>query len=128
MPREAKNTPPRLVEAGHVVEFGHFRDEFRDLNIGDADVFGLGPLARFANPFRLKEWQHFAVFNDEAHHVHDERMAWFKSIQDIHHRMLQRDGALALQVDVTATPKHDSNPSTPTTAASNAPTSVLLPR
>jgi type III restriction enzyme len=35
-------------------------------------------------------------------------MAWFKSIQDIHHRMLQRDGRLALQVDVTATPRHDN--------------------
>jgi len=49
-----------------------------------------------------------AVFNDEAHHVHDPRMAWFKSIQDIHHRMLQKDGRLSLQVDVTATPKHDN--------------------
>lgn len=35
-------------------------------------------------------------------------MAWFKSIQDIHHRMLQRDGRLALQIDVTATPRHDN--------------------
>lgn len=56
----------------------------------------------------VREIGELAVFNDEAHHVHDERMAWFKSIQDIHHRMLQRDGALALQVDVTATPKHDN--------------------
>ena len=35
-------------------------------------------------------------------------MAWFKSIQDIHHRMLQKDRRLALQVDVTATPRHDN--------------------
>lgn len=49
-----------------------------------------------------------AVFNDEAHHIHDARMAWFKSIQDIHHRMLQNDKRLALQVDVTATPRHDN--------------------
>jgi type III restriction enzyme len=55
----------------------------------------------------VREIDELAVFNDEAHHVHDERMAWFKSIQDIHHRMLQKDGALALQVDVTATPKHN---------------------
>src|SRR3972149_10019651 len=48
------------------------------------------------------------VFNDEAHHIHDPRMAWFKSIQDIHHRMLQKDGRLALQVDVTATPRHNN--------------------
>ena len=36
------------------------------------------------------------------------RMAWFKSIQDIHHQMLQKDRRLALQVDVTATPRHDN--------------------
>ncbi len=49
-----------------------------------------------------------AVFNDEAHHIHDERMAWFKSIQDIHHKLLQKDRRLALQLDVTATPRHDN--------------------
>ncbi len=49
-----------------------------------------------------------AVFNDEAHHIHNPKMAWFGSIQDIHHRMLQRDGRLALQLDVTATPRHDN--------------------
>ena len=46
------------------------------------------------------------VINDEAHHIHDPRMAWFKSIEDIHNRLLQKGGKLALQVDVTATPKH----------------------
>lgn len=56
----------------------------------------------------VREIDELAVFNDEAHHVHDERMAWFQSIQDIHHRMLQKDGRLSLQIDVTATPKHDN--------------------
>ncbi|MEQ1813141.1 MAG: DEAD/DEAH box helicase family protein [Candidatus Nitrotoga sp.] len=56
----------------------------------------------------VREIDELAVFNDEAHHIHDPRMAWFKSIQDIHHRMLQKDGKLTLQVDVTATPRHDS--------------------
>ncbi|HET7313608.1 DEAD/DEAH box helicase [Salinisphaera sp.] len=56
----------------------------------------------------VRDIDELAVFNDEAHHVHDERMAWFKSIQDIHHRMLQKDGRLALQLDVTATPKHNN--------------------
>lgn len=56
----------------------------------------------------IREIDELAVFNDEAHHIHDERMAWFKSIQDIHHRLLQKDRRLALQVDVTATPKHDN--------------------
>jgi type III restriction enzyme len=56
----------------------------------------------------VREVDELAVFNDEAHHVHDERMAWFQSIQDIHHRMLQKDLRLSLQIDVTATPKHDN--------------------
>lgn len=56
----------------------------------------------------VREIDELAVFNDEAHHVHDPRMAWFKSIQDIHHRMLQKDCKLSLQIDVTATPKHNN--------------------
>ena len=56
----------------------------------------------------VREIDELAVFNDEAHHIHDPRMAWFKSIQDIHHRMLQKDGRLALQVDVTATPRRNN--------------------
>jgi len=56
----------------------------------------------------VREIDELAVFNDEAHHIHDPKMAWFKSIQDIHHRMLQKDGRLALQVDATATPRHNN--------------------
>ena len=54
----------------------------------------------------VREIDELAVFNDEAHHIHDSRMAWFKSLQDIHHQLLQKDRRLSLQVDVTATPKH----------------------
>jgi type III restriction enzyme len=56
----------------------------------------------------VREVEELAVFNDEAHHIHDNRLAWFKSIQDIHHRMLQKDSRLALQLDVTATPRHNN--------------------
>lgn len=56
----------------------------------------------------VREVEELAVFNDEAHHIHDPKMAWFKSIQDIHHKMLQKDCRLALQVDVTATPRHNN--------------------
>ena len=56
----------------------------------------------------VREIEELAVFNDEAHQIHNEKMAWFKSIQDIHHRMLQQDCRLTLQVDVTATPRHDN--------------------
>ncbi|MBF0620082.1 MAG: DEAD/DEAH box helicase family protein [Candidatus Omnitrophica bacterium] len=48
------------------------------------------------------------VLNDEAHHIHDEKMAWFKSIEDIHNRLKMKGCELSLQVDVTATPRHDN--------------------
>ena len=48
------------------------------------------------------------VLNDEVHHIHDPRMAWFKSIEDIHNRLKQKGAALSLQVDTTATPKHNN--------------------
>ena len=53
----------------------------------------------------VREIDELMVLNDEAHHIHDPRMAWFKSIEDIHNRLLQKDAALSLQVDVTATPR-----------------------
>ena len=56
----------------------------------------------------IREIDELAVFNDEAHHIHDSRLAWFQSIQDIHNRLKQKGSALALQVDVTATPKHSN--------------------
>jgi type III restriction enzyme len=56
----------------------------------------------------VRDIEELAILNDEAHHIHDPKMAWFKSIQDIHHRLLQKDSALSLQVDVTATPRHNN--------------------
>ena len=56
----------------------------------------------------IREVDELMVLNDEAHHIHDPRLAWFKSIEDIHNRLLQKGGKLSLQVDVTATPKHNN--------------------
>ncbi len=56
----------------------------------------------------VRDIDELMVLNDEAHHVHDARLAWFKSIEDIHNRLLQKDGGLSLQLDVTATPKHNN--------------------
>ena len=54
----------------------------------------------------VRDIDELMVLNDEAHHVHDPKLAWFKSIEDIHNRLLQKGSGLALQVDVSATPKH----------------------
>jgi type III restriction enzyme len=56
----------------------------------------------------VREIDELMVLNDEAHHIHDARLAWFKSIEDIHNRLLQKDRGLSLQLDVTATPKHNN--------------------
>lgn len=53
----------------------------------------------------VRELDELVVLNDEAHHIHDEKLAWFKSIEDLHNRLLQKGTELSLQIDVTATPK-----------------------
>ena len=54
----------------------------------------------------VRDIDELLILNDEAHHIHDPRMAWFKSIEDIHNRLKQKGSFLAMQIDVTATPKH----------------------
>lgn len=98
------------VYLGDVAEPSLEDDDLRDYFL---DPFGPKPVGKTTDSRTdlgeiVREIDELAVFNDEAHHVHDPRMAWFKSIQDIHHRMLQKDCKLSLQVDVTATPKHDN--------------------
>lgn len=56
----------------------------------------------------VRDIEELLVLNDEAHHIHDPRMAWFKAIEDIHNRLKQKGAALSMQVDTTATPKHNN--------------------
>jgi type III restriction enzyme len=56
----------------------------------------------------VREIDELMILNDEAHHIHDPRMAWFKSIEDINNRLKLKDSALSLQIDTTATPKHSN--------------------
>lgn len=98
------------VYLGDVKESSLEDDDLRDYFLSP---FGPKPVGKTTDSQTdlgeiVREIDELAVFNDEAHHVHDERMAWFKSIQDIHHKMLQKDRRLSLQIDVTATPKHDN--------------------
>jgi len=51
---------------------------------------------------RLKSLKDLVVLNDEAHHVHDEDLAWNQSLLAIHQAL--HDG-LALWLDFSATPK-----------------------
>ncbi len=56
----------------------------------------------------VRDIDELMVLNDEAHHIHDPRMAWFKAIEDIHNRLKQKGAALSMQVDTTATPRHNN--------------------
>ncbi len=56
----------------------------------------------------VRDIDELVVLNDEAHHIHDSRLAWFKSIEDIHNKLKHKDKYLSLQIDVTATPKHNN--------------------
>lgn len=57
----------------------------------------------------VRDIDELMILNDEAHHVHDKSLAWFKSIQDIHNRLLHKGSYLSMQVDTTATPRHTNS-------------------
>ncbi len=54
----------------------------------------------------VRDIDELVVLNDEAHHIHNAKQAWFQSIADIHNRLVQKDAKLSLQLDVSATPRH----------------------
>lgn len=55
---------------------------------------------------RLKDLPELAVFNDEAHHVHDEELAWTKTLTGVHEALKGKPGGgLSLWLDFSATPK-----------------------
>ncbi len=49
------------------------------------------------------------IINDEAHHVHDEELAWYKSITLLHENLKKKKKpGLSLMFDLTATPKDEN--------------------
>jgi type III restriction enzyme len=53
----------------------------------------------------VRDIDELMILNDEAHHIHDSKLQWFKSIEDIHYNLKQKGNKLSMQVDFTATPK-----------------------
>ena len=51
----------------------------------------------------IGEVDEIVVMNDEAHHIHDSSLAWYKAIETLHLHMLQKDSKVSMQIDVTAT-------------------------
>ncbi|WP_333596161.1 DEAD/DEAH box helicase [Schleiferia thermophila] len=58
---------------------------------------------------RSDKIKNLVVLNDEAHHIHDSSLAWFKSIEDINNKLKLKTGSgISLQADYTATPRHNN--------------------
>ena len=70
----------------------------------DADTSKGLDLGKILRSGKLKD---LVVMNDEAHHIHDSDLQWFKCIEEISNKLKLRFGnSIALQVDCTATPRH----------------------
>ena len=95
------------VYAGNDIEPSFDDDNLEDYFLG-ARPTGKTNASKIDLGVIVREINELVVINDEAHHIHDSRLAWFKSIRDIHHRLKQKDHFLSLQLDVTATPKHNN--------------------
>jgi len=95
------------VYAGDDVEASADDDDMRDYFLGQ-HVTGATNDSKIDLGMIVRDIDELMILNDEAHHIHDPRMAWFKSIEDIHNRLKQKGAALSLQIDVTATPKHNN--------------------
>lgn len=53
----------------------------------------------------IKDLDNLMVLNDEAHHVHDDELAWNQTLLSIHHSI---PGGLSLWLDFSATPKNQN--------------------
>lgn len=95
------------VYAGNEIEPSFDDDNLEDYFLGKRPT-GKTNDSKIDLGIIVREIDEIVVINDEAHHIHDPRMAWFKSIADIHNRLKQKDHFLSLQIDVTATPKHNN--------------------
>ena len=55
---------------------------------------------------RILNHKELLIINDEAHHVHDEELAWYKSILSFHDNLIRKKKkGISLLFDLTATPK-----------------------
>ena len=55
---------------------------------------------------RVQKHKDLLIINDEAHHVHDVDLEWYKVILKLHKNLKDKHGTgLSLQLDFTATPK-----------------------
>ncbi|MCK9312060.1 MAG: DEAD/DEAH box helicase family protein, partial [Bacteroidales bacterium] len=72
----------------------------------DADTSKGLDLGKILRSDRIKD---LVVLNDEAHHIHDSSLAWFRNIEDISNKLKLKSGnTISLQADFSATPRHNN--------------------
>lgn len=72
----------------------------------DADTSRGLDLGKVIRSDKIKD---LVILNDEAHHIHDSSLAWFKSIEDISNKLKLKNGnGISLQTDFSATPRHNN--------------------
>lgn len=72
----------------------------------DADTSKGLDLGKVMRSDKIKD---LVILNDEAHHIHDSSLVWFKSIEDISNKLKLKSGnGISLQADFSATPKHNN--------------------
>ena len=72
----------------------------------NADTLKGMDLGKILRSDKIKD---LVILNDEAHHIHDSSLAWFKSIEDISNKLKLKNGnGVSLQADYSATPKHNN--------------------
>lgn len=91
-----------------------FEGDVREASVEDEDTtryfLGDKPVTKTSDStvdlgMIVRDIDELIVLNDEAHHLHDDKSAWVKSITDIDNRLKQKGTGLSLQIDLTATPK-----------------------
>lgn len=78
----------------------------------NSNLLDLGDVIRKVNDL--------VILNDEAHHIHDNSLAWFRAIENIDSAMRRRNSGrgISIQLDVTATPRKENGGIFPQTVVS----------
>ena len=96
----------------YLTNIQQFYDRGNDDPINPIDMV-LGPRVKGADTVKsasimdmVQKHDDLMIINDEAHHVHDEDLEWWKIIETLHAALIKRTGhGLIAQLDFSATPK-----------------------
>ena len=83
------------------------KNDLKDFFLGEKPVIKSSDNKIFVKDV-VKDLEDIVILNDEAHHIHDSTMSWSKTIENINNNLVQKGKRIGIQIDVTATPKHQN--------------------